>query len=34
MAGQIIRSTAAGTPSLRIPSEGLGIITLRTGCGR
>ena len=24
----------AGTPSFRIPPEGLGIITLRTGCGR
>ena len=34
MAWQINRSTAAGTPSIRTPPEGLGIITLRTGCGR
>ena len=34
MAWQINRSTAAGTPSFRSPPEGLGIITLRTGCGR
>ena len=34
MAWQINRSTAAGTPSIRRPPEGLGIITLRTGCGR
>ena len=34
MAWQINRSTTAGTPNFRIPPEGLGIITLRTGCGR
>jgi hypothetical protein len=34
MAWQIIRSTAAGTPNIRRPPEGLGIITLLTGCGR
>ncbi len=34
MAWQINRSTAAGTPNFRSPPEGLGIITLRTGCGR
>ncbi len=30
----ISRSSAVGTPSLRSPPEGLGIITLRTGAGR
>jgi DNA polymerase III epsilon subunit-like protein len=34
MAWQINRSTAAGTPNFRRPPEGLGIITLLTGCGR
>jgi hypothetical protein len=34
MAWQINRSTAAGTPSIRSPPEGLGIVTLLTGCGR
>jgi hypothetical protein len=34
IAWQINRSTAAGTPSIRRAPEGLGIITLLTGCGR
>jgi hypothetical protein len=33
-AWQIIRSTTVGTPNIRCPPEGFGIITLRTGCGR
>ena len=34
MAWQINRSTTVGTPSIRVPPEGFGIVTLRTGRGR
>ena len=33
-AWQINRSTTVGTPNIRVPPEGLGIITLLTGDGR